>query len=166
MTFQLDLLSGLQWKSQRFNFPDIQYLFGAWKLSKPFSLLLKTLFLWSWGTPLPTTQIVWEKICHHILKQINQCFFEIATFFSCLIFIQSTQFFSVVVQIYKIPANDELTVFDEANNFFLKPISWKLTKCLFVSLLNTERNTFNTFMQLIISNNAWKNRVKWIKTTQ
>ena len=32
---------------------------------------LGILFLWFWGTPLPITHILWRKVCHHILKQIN-----------------------------------------------------------------------------------------------
>ena len=69
--------------------------------------------------------------------------------------------FSVVVRIYKI------IVIDEAFFSSLQLFPWKVTKFLFsVFLLNTERNSFNTIMQLINLTYTWKNKIKRIKAIQ
>ena len=69
--------------------------------------------------------------------------------------------FSVVVPVYKI------LVIDEAFFSFLQALPGKAKKCLFsVSFSNFEGNFFNTIMQLINPNYAWKNSVKRIKATQ
>ena len=66
-----------------FNFPDMQYLLGTIKISDFWLLVIllylikieedpeTLLFLWSWGIPLPIIHILWGKVCHYILKQIN-----------------------------------------------------------------------------------------------
>ena len=69
--------------------------------------------------------------------------------------------FSVVVRIYK------FLVIAQAFFPYRQPLPWKVRKCLFhVSLLNIATNSFNTIMQLINPNFAWKNRLRQIKTTQ
>ena len=71
-------------------------------------------------------------------------------FFSRLVLLQWSQFF-----------------FDEAFFSFLRPLPGKVRKCHFPgSLLNIETNSFNTILQLINPNSAWKNRVKQIKANQ
>ena len=64
-------------------FLTCKYLLGAIKISDFWLLVIQLcpikieegpetlLFLWSWGIPLPITHILWGKVCHHILKQIN-----------------------------------------------------------------------------------------------
>ena len=50
---------------------------------------------------------------------------------------------------------------------FMQPSPWKVKNRFFhVSLLNIETNSFNTIMQFISPNYAWKNGLKQIKTAQ
>ena len=70
--------------------------------------------------------------------------------FSCLVLMQSTQFFSGSFDLQgSCWWRNTLSLF--------APLPWKLRNCLFpVSLLNIEPNFFKRFMQLISPNYAWK----------
>ena len=85
-------------------------------------------------------------------------FLKIFVFWSCNfsfcligLLIKSTQFLSVVVGIYRDLVTGEA--------FFS-------SLAIVTSLLNIKTNFFNTVMQLVNPNYAYKIRVKWIKTTQ
>ena len=106
------------------------------------------------------------KNTRNLSVNLNCLFFKMLLFFGCnffsrLILIQLTQFFQ-----WQFKSTRFLLLM---KHFFLlcnrNHGKWE-SGFFSLSLLNTETSSFNTIMQLINPNYAWKNRVKQIKTTQ